>query len=66
MLWGAADALRTEIGIPLPHYKREAYDSAVAAQRIAIGDTAFSAAWAKGSCFTLEEATALAVDRLPI
>jgi predicted ATPase/DNA-binding SARP family transcriptional activator len=62
-LWGAAEALREAIGIPVPLDERETYDEGVAAARAALGAAAFAAAWDAGRGMTAEEATegALAV-----
>ena len=60
-LFGAAEALRESLGIPilpiyLPEHQRE-----VAAVRTALGETAFEKEWAAGRALTLEQAVALAL-----
>ena len=47
-LWGAADALRDTVGLPLPPVFRADYERSVAAARTRIGEKAFTAAWAEG------------------
>jgi predicted ATPase/uncharacterized protein HemY len=59
-LWGAAEALREAIGIPMPPNEREAYDQAVTAARTALGADAFAGAWAAGRAMTAESAAAYA------
>ena len=56
VLWGAAEALREQIGVPYPPNHRETYVQEVAQVREALGEEAFSAAWASGGAMTLEEA----------
>ena len=41
-LWGAAEALREAIGVPLPPIERAPYNRAVAAARTQLGETAFA------------------------
>jgi predicted ATPase/DNA-binding SARP family transcriptional activator len=61
VLWGAAEALREKIGAPLPSDERQTNERSVAAAREALGDEAFTTAWATGRAMTLEEAIALAL-----
>jgi tetratricopeptide (TPR) repeat protein len=46
LLFGAAHALREQIGAPLPPVDRPAHDAVVAAARAQLGETAFAEAWA--------------------
>ena len=55
-LCGATAALREDTGWPLPPSKRAEHDRTVAAARAALGEDAFTAAWAKGRALPLEEA----------
>lgn len=56
-LWGAAEALREEIGAPILPADRERYDREVAAARCAPpGEGAFVAAWEDGRSMAMEQA----------
>jgi predicted ATPase len=55
-LWGAAEALRTMIGAPLPSIERSAYDRTVAAGQNQAQAAAWAAAWAAGRDLALEQA----------
>jgi len=57
-LWGAAETLRTTIGMPLPPVFRVDYERAVAAARNQVGEKAFAAAWVEGRSMTLEQVLA--------
>src|SRR5579871_1919807 len=59
-LWGAAEALREELGSPLSPNATEEYGRDVAEVRQALGEEAFLAAWAKGCAMSLEQAIAYA------
>jgi predicted ATPase/class 3 adenylate cyclase/DNA-binding CsgD family transcriptional regulator len=59
-LWGAAEALREALGVPLPLVERASYARAVAAARAQLGERAFAAAWAKGRTMSPEQALAAA------
>ncbi len=61
-LWGAAEALRTEIGWLLPPGERESYDRDLADAREALGAEAFATAWAKGRVMTLDQAIEIAQE----
>src|SRR5262249_29868054 len=61
-LWGAEERPREEIGAPLPPNEREEYDRSVASARQALGEEAFSRAWAEGRATTLEQAIELALS----
>jgi non-specific serine/threonine protein kinase len=56
VLWGAAEALREEIGSPLLSNAREQYDRDVAEASGLSGEEAFSTAWAEGRAMPLEQA----------
>jgi predicted ATPase/class 3 adenylate cyclase len=55
-LWGAAEALREEIGAPVAPAERLRYEEAVASAREAYPDAAFESAWAEGRAMTPEAA----------
>src|SRR5216683_2022066 len=57
-LWGAAEALREAIGAPIPPVYRAAYERAVAATRVSLGENTFAATWAEGRTMTPEQALA--------
>jgi predicted ATPase/class 3 adenylate cyclase/DNA-binding CsgD family transcriptional regulator len=59
-LWGAAEALREAIGMPLPPVEHGSYHRAVAAARTELGEQAFAAAWAQGRTQSPEQALATA------
>jgi hypothetical protein len=61
-LWGAAVELRGEIGSLLPLNEREEYDRNIAMVRTALGEEAFTAAWAEGRAMTMEQAIAYALS----
>jgi predicted ATPase/DNA-binding SARP family transcriptional activator/DNA-binding CsgD family transcriptional regulator len=56
MLWGAAEALREEIGSPIQPTDRADYDRSVAAARTHLEGAAWEAAWKQGKEMSLEEA----------
>jgi predicted ATPase/DNA-binding CsgD family transcriptional regulator len=57
-LWGAAEALREQIGAPLPPVYRVNYEQAVTAARLALGEQVFAIAWAEGRSLSHEQALA--------
>jgi non-specific serine/threonine protein kinase len=57
-LWGAAEALRTATGMPLPPVERADYERAVATARAQLGERVFVARWSKGRSMTAEQALA--------
>jgi predicted ATPase/DNA-binding CsgD family transcriptional regulator len=57
-LWGAADALRDALGIPIPLVERAEYERSLSAARVHLGERAFAAAWAQGRSMTPEQALA--------
>jgi tetratricopeptide (TPR) repeat protein len=61
-LWAAAEALREQIGAPLPPVDGNRYEVAVAHARVALGDEAWGTAWVEGRAMTLEQAVAYALD----
>jgi len=67
-LLGAAEALRTRIGAPLPPHRRPEYETHRAALRVTLGEAAYTAAWSAGRALTWEEAVAEALGEtaLPV
>ena len=63
-LFGAAEALREVLSIPIPLSDRDEHDRSLAAVRASLGEEAFAAAWAEGRKMSMEEAIdyALKVD----
>jgi predicted ATPase/DNA-binding CsgD family transcriptional regulator len=57
-LWGAAEALREVIGVPVPPVEQADYEQAVASARVSCGEKAFTASWMEGRTMTPEQALA--------
>jgi DNA-binding NarL/FixJ family response regulator len=57
-LWGAADALRDALGVPIPPVERADYERSLSAARVHLGERAFAAAWAQGRAMTPQRALA--------
>src|SRR5712691_5320032 len=57
-LWGAAEALRNAIGIPIPPVERADYERSLSAARVHLGERAFAAAWTQGRSMTPQQALA--------
>jgi predicted ATPase/DNA-binding CsgD family transcriptional regulator len=57
-LWGAAEALRDAIGVPIQPVERADYERSLSAARVHLGERAFAAAWAQGRAMTPEQALA--------
>ncbi len=57
-LWGAAEAIRDDTGVPIPLTQRADYERSVSAARVHLGERAFAASWAKGRSMTPEQALA--------
>jgi tetratricopeptide (TPR) repeat protein len=60
-LWGAADALRTNIGAPLPLDARHLYEPSMAATRSQLGEAQWEAAFAEGMAMVPEVAAVYAL-----
>jgi predicted ATPase len=56
-LWGAAEALRTDIGAPPSLDARPLYERSLAAARAQLGEAQWEAAFAQGMAMSAEEAT---------
>lgn len=61
-LWGAAEALREQMGVPLPPVERDRYAQPLAAAREQLPETAWRSAWAAGRAMSLEQALAYALQ----
>ena len=61
-LLGAADALRSLIGAPVPPVGRAAIEAATDAARTSLGADAFAETWADGQTLSFERAVAYALD----
>jgi DNA-binding NarL/FixJ family response regulator len=61
-LWGAAEALRTEIGAPLPLDTRLLYERSVAATHAQLGEVEWEAAFAEGMAMSAQEAAEYALS----
>ena len=55
-LWGAADALRETIRVPIPLHERVEYERSIATARTRLAEKNFAAAWAAGRVMTPEQA----------
>lgn len=62
VLWGTAEALREDIGAPLPPSERPHHDHRVARVLRELSDKAFGDAWGKGHDFTLDQAVDFALN----
>jgi predicted ATPase len=65
-LFGAADAFRRSLAMPLPPVDQAAYSRAVADARAAGGRTAFELEWAAGAAMTIEQALASGRETLDV
>jgi hypothetical protein len=61
-LYGAAEALREAIGMPLPLYERTQYERDIEASRKNLDERTFTNARAEGRAMTLEQAVAFALE----
>lgn len=57
-LWGAAMALREEVGVPIPFVEHADYERSVSVARTQLGAEDFAAAWEQGRTMTPEQAIA--------
>ncbi len=60
--FGAAEALRETLGVPVLNTYLATHDNEVAALRVALGEARFVAAWKAGRAMTVDQAVALALD----
>jgi predicted ATPase/DNA-binding winged helix-turn-helix (wHTH) protein len=61
-LWGAADALRQEIGTATPVHQSDAYERQVKPVRALLTAEAFDQAWDEGRAMALDDAVRYALD----
>ena len=61
-LWGAAEALRDEIGISIPKSDLAEYERNVERSRAALDDSSWQAAWQAGHGMSLYEAISYALE----
>jgi predicted ATPase/DNA-binding SARP family transcriptional activator len=61
-LWGAAEALRENLGTPMPPSDREKYERPRGLALAALGDEAFTASWEQGRALTWEQAVEYALE----
>jgi predicted ATPase len=64
-LWGAAEALRADLGTPIWPVNQPDYERAVAAARAALGESAFESAMNAGRVVSMAQAIAEALDERP-
>ena len=64
-LFGAAEALREDIGDPVPACERDDHERAVAAVRARMGEEPFAVAWTLGRTMHVERAAAYALSVEP-
>ncbi len=62
-LWGAAEALRDTLAIPVPPGRLDRYNLLLAALRGALSGTTFAALCAEGSSMSLQQVAAYAIGR---
>ncbi len=60
-LFGAAEALREAIGVPMADYERPEYDQEVAALRDQMDHSRLSTVWAEGRVMNLDQAVTFAI-----
>lgn len=63
-LFGAAEAVRESVGMPLPPVQRADYEQDLAAARAQLDQVAWETAWAAGRAMTREQAIAEAMSAL--
>jgi len=61
-LWGAAEALRAAISVPLPPNTRTEYEPLLSALQTRLDEQAFAQAWAEGESTPVEQAIVYALD----
>jgi predicted ATPase/DNA-binding CsgD family transcriptional regulator len=57
-LWGAAEALRAELGAFIPHAEHVSYERSMSTVRAQLSEDVFSSAWAEGRTMSLEQVLA--------
>jgi tetratricopeptide (TPR) repeat protein len=61
VLIGADEALRAEIGVPVPDAERHTYSQVIEAIRAELGEAAYAASWGTGRAMTWEQAAEYAL-----
>jgi hypothetical protein len=61
-LYGAAEALRQKIAIPMTPKEKTEYDTQIANLRAGMEEKAFASAWAEGHAMSMEQAIAYALE----
>jgi len=61
-LWGAAEALRSELGAPMQSCNRPLYDQQVAQARYVLSEAPFTAAWSTGHTMPTDQAISYALE----
>jgi len=62
-LWGAAQALREQIGAPLPQKEQEEQTERIAKARVKLSETEWTTAWEQGRQMSLEQCIDYALER---
>jgi hypothetical protein len=62
-LWGVTQAMREQIGVPLPPNEREKYEQQVGQARSVLGEDAFVSAWGEGRAMSWEQAVVSALRK---
>jgi predicted ATPase/class 3 adenylate cyclase len=65
-LFGAAEALRDRINIPMTPLERREYEDELANLRAGMDHDAFDAAWAEGRAMSMEQAISYALEKAPL
>jgi non-specific serine/threonine protein kinase len=55
-VWGAAEAMRTRLGTPMPHHRKARYAASVADVSARLGAARFEAEWAAGAALSTDAA----------
>ena len=61
-LFGAAEALREKINVPMTGQERVEYEHAMAQLRVILTEAEFEALWAEGRALTMDQAIQLALS----
>src|SRR5262249_5095673 len=61
---GGGGALRHALHLPIPPSERAAHAESIARLRVALGETAFAAAWVEGQALSLDQAVAAGLAEL--
>ena len=61
-LYGAVQALRKELGVPLPSHDQEEQDRCLTELEVLLGKDRYTAVFAEGQAMTMEQAIAYALE----